>query len=82
MENFNLTFENDLFLIRTKEKLNLTILEEIRNSLPRTFRFAMYKDSLGYHHCYDFVKDNYVYCGSMNYKEALSLVTKYKEEND
>lgn len=82
-----ISLKNKILIITSRERsLELDDLVDIKLLMEETtghiYRYGMYKNYLGYYKAFDFEKDKFIYCASMNEKVAVELVEKYKETQD
>jgi hypothetical protein len=78
--NFSVEFKNNIPIVTNKNGVVKDDLDFIRTSLKetmdKTYDYMMYRDPLGYYHCWDFFKNESIYCITMNKTYACELVQK------
>lgn len=78
--NFSVEFKNSIVIVSNKNGVVKDDLDYIRESLKETmnkiYDIIMYKDPLGYYHCWDFSINESIYCITMNKTYAIELVQK------
>ena len=86
IDNFSVEFHNKILIVTSRDGVTKddalkakSILEE---STGHDYYYVMYKDKLGYYKCYDFLRDNSVYCATLKKTYAIELITKYIKENE
>lgn len=90
INNLNIGIKDKILIVTgpvnkdvTKEDL-IEIKMLLEESTGHTYEYGMYRNIVGYYCGFDFIRNDSVYCGSLNQKVALELMNEYKllKENE
>lgn len=84
INNFSIDFKNNILIITSENGVKEKDIPELKTIVEETmekiYNYVMYRDGLGYYHCWDYLKNDSVYCATLNKTYAIKLINKYINE--
>lgn len=87
INGFDVDISDKILIITSKYKnVTLSDLIEIKTLIEQNinhkYEYGMYRDIVGYYVGYDFIKGDFVYCGSRQKKDAINFMKLHEKGYD